>query len=165
MGFRSINETEKFSFEDCAISKFEISESQIRMELEALIVKPDNSQNTNFTESYAGTTTVRLQGGRVLSAVKEGYKCYNADEVLISEVPDEPLTTEQTNELVKTFADALLFAMDKKKEEDGIFTYSMRIEFPNEEEYDDTVTDSYELTVEFEQAIFEWEYYMNRVQR
>lgn len=165
MGFQSINEIENFSFEDCVIGRFEILEDQIRMVLEALIVKPHNSQNKNFTESYAGTMTVRLQGGKVVSAAKEGYKCYNADEVLISEVPDEPLTIDETKELAKTFGDAMLFAMDKIQEENGVFTYSLRVEFPNKEEYDDSVTDTYELIVEFAQAIFEWEYYMNRVQR
>ena len=165
MGFKSINEIEKFSFEDCEIRKFELSEGQIRMELEALIVKPDNSQNANFTESYAGTTAVRLKGGKVTSAAKEGYRYYDADDTLISEVPDEPLNMDEIGHLVAKLEGALLFVMQKKKENNGIFTYSMRIEFPNQEEYDDSVTESYELIVEFEQAIFEWELYMNRVQR
>lgn len=165
MRFQSINEIEKFSFEDCEIQKFEVQEKQIYMELEALIVRPQNSQNTNYTESYAGTTYVRLQEGRLLSVVKEGYRYYDANDCLISEVPDEVLSAAKTEKLIKRLKGALLFDMEKQKEENGVCTYSMRLEFPNQEEYDDTVTESYELIVEFTQAIFEWDFYMNRVQR
>lgn len=165
MRFQSINEIEKFSFEDCEIQKFEVQEKQIYMELEALIVRPQNSQNTNYTESYAGTTYVRLQEGRLLSVVKEGYRYYDANDCLISEVPDEMLSAAEIEKMIKRLKGALLFVMEKQKEENGVCTYSMRLEFPNQEEYDDTVTESYELIVEFKQAIFEWDFYMNRVQR
>lgn len=165
MRFQSINEIEKFSFEDCEIQKFEVQEKQIYMELEALIVRPQNSQNTNYTESYAGTTYVRLQEGRLLSVVKEGYRYYDANDCLISEVPDEMLSAAEIEKMIKRLKGALLFDMEKQKEENGVCTYSMRLEFPNQEEYDDTVTESYELIVEFKQAIFEWDFYMNRVQR
>lgn len=165
MRFQSMNEIEKFSFEDCEIQKFEVQDNQIYMELEALIVRPQNSQNTNYTESYAGTTYVRLQEGRLLSVVKEGYRYYDANDCLISEVPDEVISEEETAKLIKRLKGSLLFEMEKQKEENGVSTYSMRLEFPNKEEYDDTVTESYELIVEFTQAIFEWDFYMNRVQR
>lgn len=165
MRFQSINEIEKFSFDDCEIQKFEVQENQIYMELEALIVRPQNSQNTNYTESYAGTTYVRLQEGRLVSVVKEGYRYYDANDCLISEVPDEMLSAAEIEKMIKRLKGALLFVMEKKKEENGVCTYSMRLEFPNQEEYDDTVTESYELIVEFKQAIFEWDFYMNRVQR
>ena len=165
MRFQSINEIEKFSFDDCEIQKFEVQENQIYMELEALIVRPQNSQNTNYTESYAGTTYVRLQEGRLVSVVKEGYRYYDANDCLISEVPDEMLSAAEIEKMIKRLKGALLFDMEKQKEENGVCTYSMRLEFPNQEEYDDTVTESYELIVEFKQAIFEWDFYLNRVQR
>ena len=55
MKFKSVNELQNFSFRDCTISRFEILEDPalVRMELEALIVEPRNSQNTHFTQSYA----------------------------------------------------------------------------------------------------------------
>ena len=74
MGYQSVNELEQFSFEDCRIKKMELLEDIIRMEMEALIVLPFNSQNTNFTESYAGDTVMRLLGAKVTGAVKEGYR-------------------------------------------------------------------------------------------
>ena len=163
MAFQSIDEIEKFSFEDCKISKFQVEESQIYMELEALIVKPDNSQNTNYTESYAGTTKMSLTGGKILSGIKDGFKYYDANDVLIKEVPDQPLTPEQLEKFPKTCEGAFLFSMVKTKEEDNIYYYEMGIEFEDEE--DNTVADSYQLTISFEKAVFTWEQYLNRVQR
>lgn len=164
MKFKAVNEIEKFSFEDCVINKFEVQNDLVRLELEALIVKPDNSQNTNYTESYAGTTEVRLIGGKILSGVKEGYKYYNADDVIISEIPDEPLTDEQILDLVKICGGAYLFSMVKKEEASNQYVYSVGIEFSDEEEAN-TMGESYLLEVAFEKAVFEWDFYMNRVQR
>ena len=163
MGFQSINEIEKFSFEDCRISRFQVKESQLELEVEALIVKPDNSQNTNYTESYAGTTIIRLTGGKIISGSKDGYKYYDANDVLIKSVEDEPLTEEILKEFPKQSEGAYLFSFEKRKEEQGIYYYNMGIEFEDEE--DNTVSDSYQLSISFEKAVISWEQYLNRVQR
>lgn len=162
MKYKSINEIEKFSFEDCMISKFEVKEDMLCLELEALIVKPNNSQNTNYTESYAGTTTARFMGGKILSGVKDGYRYYNANDELIKETPDESLADEQIRALTKNCQGAYLFSMSMKEQKDNAYTYFMGIEFADEE---NTMLDSYQMEVTFEKAIFEWDFYMNRVQR
>lgn len=163
MGFQSINEIEKFSFEDCKIYKFQVKENQIQMELEALIVKPDNSQNTNYTESYAGKTIAKFTGGKILSGIKDGYKYYDANDVLQKEVPDEPLTGEQLEKFPESCEGAFLFSVSKVKQENNLYYYELGIEFEDEE--DNTVADSYRLQICFEKAVFTWEEYLNRVQR
>lgn len=163
MGYESINEIEKFGFEDCRIVNFRLGDNVIAMELEALIVRRNNSQNTNFTESYAGTTTARLLGGSVIKVIKDGYKYYNANDVLVKEIPDRELSIEERQELFSKIPGAYLYFMDKEKEEDGLFTYSIGIEFVDEEE--NTMSDSYSILVSFEKAVFSWERYMNRVQQ
>lgn len=163
MGFQSVNEIEQFNFDDCQVFNIEISENNISMELEALIVRRNNSQNTNYTESYAGTTTVRFQTGKLLKVMKDGYKYYNADEVLINEIPDRELSQEEIGEFIKNSNGAYLYFMDKDKEEDGKFYYTIGIEFIDKEE--NTMADSYSLSVSFEKAVFNWERYMNRVQQ
>ena len=95
MGFQSVNELEQFSFQDAQIKDFQVSEGVIFFELEAVIVKARNSQNANFTDSYAGTLSMRLLGGKIQKAVKEGYKYYDANDVLVEEIPDESLSEEE----------------------------------------------------------------------
>lgn len=164
MGFESVNEIEQFNFDDCVIKKFEVQDEQIYMELEALIVRPRNSQNTNYTESYAGLTTVRLKNGKILSGVKEGYRYLDANDTVLDEIPDQQLTAQELEVFPKQCTDTYLFSMEKEKEEDGKYIYYVEIEFPSEDQYDNALTDTFELEISFDKAVFSWERYMNRVE-
>ena len=163
MKFKSVNELENFSFDDCQVINFQISEEQIKLEVEALIVKPNNTQNTNFTESYADITEIRLIGAKIISAVKEGYKYFTADDELITEVLDEPLSKQSIRELTQKCSGAYLFSVERQYSDEG-FKYLFSIEFSDEEEYN-AVSDSYRFEIEFEKSIVEWDRYLNRVQR
>lgn len=92
MKFKAVNELEHFSFRDAQIEKAEWTDDALRFELEAVIVKANNSQNGNYTDSYAGTTQMELKNAEIQKAVKEGYKYYDANDVLLEEKPDEPLS-------------------------------------------------------------------------
>lgn len=162
MSYKSVNEIEQFNFDDCQVTEFESTGNEIRLVLEALIVKARNSQNTNFTESYAGTTSVKLENGCIISAVKDGLKYYNADGVLQNEIPDKELSKAEIKSLIKKCPGAYLYSMEKQKQENDIFYYEIGIEFVDEE--DNTMGDSYRIRVSFDRAVFMWEHFMNRVQ-
>ena len=134
MAFQSVDEIDTFSFDDCTVNRMEIRENRISMELEALIVGVKNSQNTHYVRSYAGTTDVCLHGARLESAVREGFKMYNADNVLVKEEDDVPLSEADLQELLGNLAGAWLFRMDVRKEENGRCSCEMEIEVPGEAE-------------------------------
>lgn len=160
MKFESVNELEKFSFEDCVITGLEERPERFILNLEALIVLPENSQNTNFTKSYAGDAVLSLVNWQLVSAVREGFRYYDSDGKLLSETPDEPLDQEALKALWARLPGAYLFSV--KRQESG--AWSFRAEFPPEETYDTLPSESYELVFSFETARVEWDYYMNRVQ-
>ncbi|MBO5510034.1 MAG: hypothetical protein J5962_06205 [Lachnospiraceae bacterium] len=162
MGFVSVNEIDKFRYDDCVMESFEITDKAICLELEALIVGKNNSQNENYTESYAGTTMASFVSGKVLGAIKDGYRYYDANEVLQREVPDTRLSDKETEELIKKCPGAFLYSIDKTDEKDGLLYAVLGIEFIDETEK--TMADSYQIHIVYEKAIFEWEHYMNRVQ-
>ena len=165
MSFKSVDEIYNFDFQDAVISKFKIGNEGINIELESLIVEPENSQNENYTKSYAATTTVRLVDGKILSGIKEGYKRYDANNKLIESVDDVYIDDEQIKLIMKSSNGAYLFAMDANPEsEEGRFSYNISIEFPSQEEYDLTGGVIYEIKVSFSKAVFEWDKYMNKVQ-
>jgi hypothetical protein len=165
MGFKSINEVEKFSFEDCQINSIKVEESCVEFNVEALIIKSNNSQNTNCTDSYAGTTRIRLQGGKILSGILDGFKYYDANGVLQTEIPDNNLSMEEILATLKESSGAYLYDMKLVKQEDENYYYSIGIEFESEEAYDTTPAKSYEINVVCTQLAVSWEIYMNRVQR
>ncbi len=164
MGFKSVNEIEKFTFDDCVVQSFKVNEAGIILVLEALIVDSNNSQNTNYTESYADTTTVRLLEGKIISAKKDGYRYYDANEVLMEEVPDTVLNDEEIKNIINTCEGSYLYYIEKDVDnENDENIYNIGLEFIDEE--DNTAADSYEIKVSFKEAIFTWERYLNRVQR
>lgn len=162
MAFQSINELEQFRYDDCVIGEMKVEDAQIKMIVDALIVGRNNSQNSNFTESYADTASVRLVGGTILSAVKDGYKYYDANDVLLNEVPDTPLDGETIDAFPKLCEGAYMYSVDKEADVDGKSCYTFGFEFVDEEE--SAMGDSYRLTIAFERAIVSWERYLNRVQ-
>lgn len=159
MSFKSVNEIDKFSFTDCQISDFTADERGILMELEALIVMPNNSQNTNYTKSYAGTTSVSLENGRIDSVIKEGWKVYDVNDKLVEDHPDEAVELSELKELTKKFKGAFLYQM--APDNDG---YNINIEITADDDPQGFESDIYRLHITFDNAIFRWDRYMSRVQ-
>ena len=155
--FKSIDETDKFSYEDCVLTGIEKAEDGLIMDVEALIVRENNSQNTNFTESYAGPTAIKFVDGKITDIVKVGFKYYDADGRLIKEVPDEPVVKPQWESLIKTFDGNYLPALDK-----GDGRYTVEIEMSED---DGTQGNSYLLTIEASGVVITWDKYLNRVGR
>lgn len=104
VAYKSVDELEHFRFDDCQIDTFAVTENGVELMVEALIVRADNSQNTNYTESYAGTTKIRITDGKLIRCVRDGYKYYDANDVLQSEVPDYELSVVETAEFPKSCA-------------------------------------------------------------
>ena len=51
VAYTSVDELEHFRFDDCQINTFAVTENGVELMVEALIVRADNSQNTNYTET------------------------------------------------------------------------------------------------------------------
>ena len=160
MNFKSTNEINTFSFSDCRVVDCVFSQDQLTLSLDALIITAANSQNTRFTNSYADITQARFTNCRIVSAAKDGFRYYNADDVLIKEVPDQPLDEAQLQELLKNLSGSYLTGIEKAEEGADLQSCSLLLEF--EEEYG-TAGDSYTLLIQFKDAVFEWEHYKNKV--
>lgn len=181
--FQSTNELDKFSYNDCVIKAVTIRESTIALQVEALIVEPDNSQNTNYTRSYAGDSSITYTQGQIFKVVKEGYRYYDANDVLQEEVPDAVLSEEEITTLLTQLTDTYLYDIQMVKPEDvkdspilagGEPDASnslernfcvLGIEFPPEDPNDLSLrTDSYQIMVAYGSVTVQWERYMNRVE-
>lgn len=165
MSFKSVDEIYNFDFQDSTISNFKMNNDYVSFEVDALIVEPENSQNENFTKSYADTVRVKLVDGKLLSGIKDGYRRYDANNKLVEEVDDESLDNEESKLILKSMNGAYIFAMDAcKNSTEDLFIYEISIEFPSENVYDTLVTKSYRFRFSFTKAVFEWDKYLNKVQ-
>lgn len=155
--FKSTDELEHFSFNDCVLTDIAKSEDGLVLSAEALIVNANNSANENFTDSYAGPTDIKIVNGSLVGLIKVGFKYYNADGVLIKEVPDTPVNKLEWDSLIKTLPGNYLVSLKKEEE---FFEAEIEIE-----ESDGTVGNSYLLKLSGDSVTVTWEYYMNRVQK
>lgn len=156
MAFVSKNELDKFSFADCVCSGFARDNSTIKLTLDALIVKANNSQNSNYTDSYADVTECTIEGVEILAVLKEGYTRYDADDNIIEEVNDEPVAPCDYAEIYKLIEGAYLSRFFKTKED-----YLLEFELADEV---GAMADSYEFRLTAKDIIFKWDRYLNRVQ-
>lgn len=157
MAFISINEVDKFSYNDCICVGIEEKENKIVFDLESLIVRGNNSQNSNYTDSYADATVMTIAGGKIIKVLKVGYEYYDANDNLIESVPDEECALDSedwTKKFTKTFL------TEVKRIDENL--YSLVFEMPDEDP--SAVTDSFEMIVSGDKVSFSWERYMNRVQ-
>lgn len=159
MKYKSRNELDKFDFKDAVVHKFAIEDHTITVALEAVIVKAENSQNSNYTNSYAGDLVMTLEGAALSKAIKEGYKYYDANDVLKETVPDTPLSEEELKEILRTIDGDYLWAVvpvNDRENTTGHYLYQIGID-----RGEDT---TYWLQIEFDNALLTWDRYMNRVQ-
>ena len=158
----SKNEPEHFSYGDCVIKDFRTADGSVSLVVEALIVEPENSQNANFTRSYADRTTILFENGTVMKAVKEGYKKYDADDRLMEEIPDEQLDDKQTADLLSNLPEQYLYDLKGAGESEGFRNMVLGIEMKT-----DDITgidaDSYQILIRCGDMTVSWERYLNRV--
>ena len=167
MSFESINELDKFTFDDCQITGVEIRDDSLIFTMEALIVGAKNSQNTNYTESYADTTTLILRGMKIDEFMEEGYKLYDAQDKLIDEIDDKVIEEKDYKATLKALVDGYMFNAECMKMGEGGYTYSFEIDMSaiNEDGLVDPYSTTYQLIVTFEESRVTWERYLNRVQK
>lgn len=161
MSFKSVNEAEKFRYEDCCIVKRVGSTTDFILEVEALIVKSDNSQNTNFTESYADVTRITFKNATVLMGIRDGMKKYDADGKLVEVIEDEILHDDELGGLCDNLTGMYLVGLERINDSDD---YVLFIEKANEEQYDTLPSDSYQVKIHCDEVNMCWERYLNRVQ-
>ena len=117
--FISKNEADHFSYEDSVIKEAQITADQISLQVDALIVEPKNSQNTNFQRSYADTATIFFEKGKILKGIKEGYRRYDANDKLLEEIPDRELDEEWLGSLLTGLAGQYLYDLKEVTKEES----------------------------------------------
>ena len=167
MSYESINELDKFIFDDCQIVQVQKKDGGIIFTLEALIVGAKNSQNTNYTESYADTTTMVLRGAKIEEFLVEGYKLYDAEDNLQEEIPDKPISVSEYDKMIKELVNGYMFSAECIKKNEAGATYEFEVDMAamNEDGLVDPFSTTYQITISFDEVRISWDRYLNRVQK
>lgn len=159
MGYKVTNEVDTFSYRDCYTTEVKCCGNSIVIYVEALIVRSNNSANSNYTNSYAGETRIVFENASISKLIKLGYRKYDAADNLIECVEDseEPFAAI---DMEKFMNKVFLTGIARSSDEDN--SYTITIELPDEDP--SAITDEYELTIKCSEVCFCWEQYLNRVQ-
>ena len=176
MKFKSVDELEQFRFQDAQITSFQEKEEQLTLQLEAVGVRGRHPLNETYTDRYADTVTMRLKGGKIIKAFKEGYNYYDANDVLVEKVEDEEISMSDFAKLYNTCKDGHIFVLEaplslkgklleqfpEQMDEyvDADFPIAiMAVDVDSEEEEREF---TYWMAIAYEKAILEWEHMMNK---
>lgn len=163
MAFISKNELEQFEYDDCLAEKVEKSGDDIVIMLSSLIVKERNSQNANFTRSYADTARLTLKNAAVESIIIAGYRVYDANDNLLEEVPDRAVEIEAYADIFKKISGYYMYRVLSDKADNG-FVYDFEFENADTGEIPDMREDAFVVRIRFSEAVISWDRYLNRVQ-
>lgn len=158
MGYSVVDEVKTFSFRDSYTVEAKISENSIVLQVEALIVKSNNSANSNYTNSYAGSTRIVFDDASIVKLIKLGYKRYDANDNLIEAIDDieEPFAAI---DMEKLLGKVFLTGIVKDKETEN--TYHVTIELPDEDPC--AITEERDVVIKCSKVRISWDEYMNRV--
>ncbi len=162
MSFVSINEIESFRYDDCYIIGRKDTESDMVLEVKALIVKGDNSQNANFTDSYADVAQIIFKKGSIVKGIKDGIKRYDADGKLIEEIEDVILDNDNLSQLCNNLEGMYLQEIERVNDTDDYVIFTERA---SDETYETFSSDTYQIKVHCDGITIRWDRYLNRVEQ
>lgn len=157
MKYKCINELDKFMFQDADVIKFNWTPEVLTMELAGAAARHNNPANDLLTDRYLDDTQMRLRAPRLTRFFLEGAKYYNADNLLVEEVPDQEIPQEERAQTFAKLSGGRVFVITPKDAfTEGLLCCEMAI---------DVGEDTYWLELEYEKAVVEWEHFLNKVQQ
>ena len=141
MKYKSVNELDKFMFQDAEVKKMEFNPELMTMVLLGAAARHNNPSNDTLVDRYLDDTEIRLKSPKITRFLLEGAKYYDANNVFLREVPMQE--------------DGKVFVITPKDAKNG-GEYCCEIAVDVDE-------DTYWVEVEFEKAVVEWEHFLNKV--
>lgn len=160
MKYKSVDEIDTFSFRDATITRCNYSEKQgiLVFELDGAIVRENNSANELYTDRYVSDMQIRFVEPEIEALLLEGHSYYDANDVLLEKVPDEPVDSSDYDKVLAGFAGSPIFFAGQTKDsikDDGRKCFQLIVDVEEE---------SYVFSFYYDKVVAEWEHFMNKVQ-
>ena len=161
MKFKCVDELNKFGYADAEVDLVELSADTFKMTVSGLISKYNNPCNNRYQDCYIREAFVRFTDAKIIGFIKEGMKCYDANDVLLREVPDTVIEAEEYEHIFKMMTGSCFMygILDKGLQPDGRKCCEIGIDIEDEEENCDT----YWVEISYNKFIVEWDRYAGKV--
>lgn len=153
MRFKLENSFSAFNFKDATLLSWEQNENNVTMLLSGMIAVANNPCNEERVDRYVDDLQLRMLNCKIVRMLLEGYKYYDANDVLQEEVPDKEIPVMDYPKIMKECAgQGFLFQIEEESENDEtVFHFSIDVE-----------EKTYLVTMQMDKSIMEWERFMNR---
>jgi len=161
MKFKCVDELNKFGYGDAEVGTVEYSSDLFRMTVSGLISKYNNPCNNRYQDCYIKEAYLRFTGATITRFFKEGMKYYDANDVLLDEIPDTAIAPEEYAKILKMMTGSCYMygILDKGLQNDGRRICEVGIDIEDEEENCDT----YWIELNYDSFIVEWDRYAGKV--
>lgn len=102
MKYKTIDELGHFRFEKAIVCELTQMNGYFHGIFDAVTILPENTTNRDLFEMGANNLHFTIEDGKISSFIKEGYRRYDANEVLVEEIPDEDVAPEDYNDILKS---------------------------------------------------------------
>ena len=148
MGYRTENELRNFVFEEAYIDEIRIANGVMRINLENVRITPHNPCNRDIRMMRTNDLMLTIPDAKLTGIVKEGYKSYNANQVLLAEYPDTSIPEHEWSDTLKELSGASIYSLTYSPESGYVICI-------------DAEEGVYDVTVSGGTDIEEWERFLN----
>lgn len=160
MKYKCTDHLDKFYFRDACMEKCEFNSGLMTWQVSGIVARYHNPANETLVDRYMDTADVRFKNPVIRRFVLEGAKLYNADDVLVEEIPDTVIPEAEYESLFRRFSGGILFAvLPKDPVGEGRQVCEFAVDLENEEE---ETTETYWVEVEYDKVLFEWDRFLNK---
>lgn len=161
MKYKCENNLDKFYFGDANIEKCECQDGHMTLVMDGAAVRYNNPANETLTDRYIDMAQVRLKDMKIRRLFLEGARYYDANDVLMREVPDQEINQEDYEKMFRMFSGASVFTVEEKEASDeDSFCCEIALDV-TDEEADEMST--YWMEIEYKKAVTEWEHFLNKM--
>ncbi len=156
MKFKCVDELDKFGFSESEVRSCTCTEECLKLELDGVIAKYNNPCNQRYQDFFIATTQVRLVKPEITKVFLEGRRLFDANDVLLKEIPDVEIEKNQYGEIFRKLTDGIVFML-REQAEQATGQRSCEIAV-------DVGDDTYWLEVCFEKSVAEWDRFVAKVE-
>lgn len=157
MSYQLINKLQQFSFQHGSMLSCKWNDTNLYMEIDGAVANDNNDYNNRSVNTYISTLSLQFFEAKVEELLLEGYKYYDANNVLLDEVPDKTIDPEKLDEIMRLCESGYIANAKILESKNQRFFQQFQIDAVDS-------NDTYCFTISFKKSVASWERFMQKAE-